>query len=99
MVWFVYGTILLIILYPTMGVSTLVVNIRIHSICRGFARALDGMHGFLFRIVSEVSLVSDRVALKSTYLYETALLHRYIQGRDSGRLLWWTDVRIATLSS
>ena len=27
------------------------------------------------------------------------LLHRYIQGRDSGRLLWWTDVRIAALTS
>ena len=29
---------------------------------------LDGMHGFLFRIVFEVSPVSERVALKSTYL-------------------------------
>ena len=36
---------------------------------RGFARALDGMHRSLFRILSEVSLVSDRGALKFTYLY------------------------------
>ena len=52
------------------------------------------MHGSLFRIVFEVSPVPERVALESTYLYENRSIVSIYSGRDSGRLLWWTDVRM-----
>jgi hypothetical protein len=56
---------------------------------------------WLFRIVFTARLVAERIALRSIYVYciQTALLHRYIHGRDSARLLWWRDVRIDTLPS
>ena len=41
---------------------------------------MDGMHGSFFRIVFEVSPVSERVALESTYLYEIALLLDIFRG-------------------